>query len=213
MDCRKGTVILLLCVASLSTKAQTFGEWFNQKKTQTKYLIQQIAELKVYAGVLNKGYTIARGGLQTINNIKHGDFNLHSDYFASLKNVPPAVRDALLVSDIMLYQKQLIGLCHSDHNLFTTDQPESNIVAAKNSLDGILDQVNTSIDMLTLLVSSGRLSMKDDQRVSQLQALDLALADLYQYAQGFQLSTAQLIQQRKAEEGSLYMLKKLNGIK
>ena len=39
--------------------SQKWDEWFKQKKTQKKYLIQQIAALKVYLGYLKEGYDIA----------------------------------------------------------------------------------------------------------------------------------------------------------
>lgn len=44
-------------------EAQTFDEWFRQKKTQKKYLVQQIAALKVYLGYLKEGYEIAQKGM------------------------------------------------------------------------------------------------------------------------------------------------------
>lgn len=60
-----------------ASKVQTFHEWFRQKKTQKKYLIQQIAALKVYLGYVQKGYSIAQKGLTTVSNIKKGNFDLH----------------------------------------------------------------------------------------------------------------------------------------
>lgn len=207
MVCKRVIILILLCAVAMATRAQTLGEWFNQKKTQTKYLIQQIAELKVYAGLLNKGYSIAKGGLKTINDIKHGDYNLHADYFSSLKTVPPAVKNAALVADILLYQKQLIALCSQGRAFSTTDELAGSADAARTGFTGIAAEVSASIDLLSLLVTDGRVSMKDDERIRQLQTLDDDLAALYRFTQGFEFSTKQLVRQRKATQGSLNAMK------
>ena len=48
---------------------------------------------EVYAGYLKKGYDITQDGLKLISDIKHGDFDLHNDYFNSLKKVALAIKD------------------------------------------------------------------------------------------------------------------------
>lgn len=47
---KKLCVIMALLTSNVAGQAQTpnWNEWFRQKKTQRKYLIQQIAALKVY---------------------------------------------------------------------------------------------------------------------------------------------------------------------
>src|SRR5258706_14560273 len=95
----------VMCSASFcSIHAQTAEEWTQQKKTQIKYLLQQIAANKVYIDYLEKGYSIARNGLQTIQNIKKGDFNLHFNFFDSLKKVNPKIKGWAKVADIIAYQ-------------------------------------------------------------------------------------------------------------
>ena len=104
--------ILLLATVGLfafhSSGAQTTDEWLNQKATQKKYLLQQIAALQVYLGYAKKGYTIVTSGVNTIRNIKNGDFNLHRDFFSRLKNVNPAIRRYAKVADIISYQVKII---------------------------------------------------------------------------------------------------------
>ena len=51
---------LLLVVPSF---AQTWDEWFEQKKTQIQYLEKQIVELGIFIGDLQKGYQIVQKGL------------------------------------------------------------------------------------------------------------------------------------------------------
>ena len=57
---KKILILFLLTIIVTTTQAQTFAEWFRQKKTQKQYLIQQIAALQVYIGYAQKGYSIAK---------------------------------------------------------------------------------------------------------------------------------------------------------
>src|SRR3954466_3372099 len=86
-------IISLLLAFAGQSQGQTFSEWFRQKKTQKKYLIEQIAALQVYEDYLEKGYSIVNEGLSQIKDIKHGDYDLHSGYFSSIKNINPTIRN------------------------------------------------------------------------------------------------------------------------
>src|SRR5690242_14173593 len=94
-------VPMVICYASFGQNTQ---EWTRQKKTQIKYLLQQIAANKVYIEYLEKGYNIARKGLQAINDIKRGDFDLSFDFFESQKNVNPEIKTWTKVADVIAYQ-------------------------------------------------------------------------------------------------------------
>src|ERR1019366_7395881 len=100
------TAIGLLGISGL--EAQTFAEWFRQKKTQIRYLEQQIAALKVYTGYLEKGYHIAQSGLTTIGEIKNGEFSLHQTFFSSLSQMNPAIGAGARVAEIIALQLSII---------------------------------------------------------------------------------------------------------
>ncbi len=68
--------MLLSCSAS----AQTFAEWFSQKKTQRKYLLAQIAALNTYSNYLRTGYRVAKGGLGSITSNVGDELKLHTVY-------------------------------------------------------------------------------------------------------------------------------------
>src|SRR5690349_3244190 len=105
----KATILyIMILVACTSTQAQTVEEWTNQKKTQIKYLVLQIAALKQDTSVIERGYYIAEEGLDVIQSIKKGDFNLHSDYFNSLKKVNPKIKVYWKVADIIALQINMI---------------------------------------------------------------------------------------------------------
>jgi len=101
--------VLLLISKSFFSFGQTFEEWTQQKKTQKKYLLQQIAALQLYLGYVKKGYEVVNKGLITVRNIKNGDFNLHRDFLGSLKRVNPKIKKYAKVADIIAYQVRIKG--------------------------------------------------------------------------------------------------------
>ena len=65
---------------TLQSYSQTSG-METSKKTQKKYLLQQIAALKVYISYAKKGYNIVSSGINTIRDIKKGELNLHNNFY------------------------------------------------------------------------------------------------------------------------------------
>ena len=83
-------IILLSGITDIS-RAQTWDEFFKQKTTQKKYLIQQITALRLYTGYLNKGYDITSTGINSIKGFSKGEFSLHNSFYSSLRMVNPAI--------------------------------------------------------------------------------------------------------------------------
>ncbi len=100
----KNYLIILFVLSVSFCQGQTYDEWFRQKKTQKKYLLEQIAALQTYIGYAGKGYSIVTGGLSIIRNIKHGDFNLHNNFFNSISSVNPAIKKYSKVVSIIVMQ-------------------------------------------------------------------------------------------------------------
>ena len=211
----KNNIILLLIVISGSASAQSpnFNEWFRQKKTQKKYLIQQIAALKVYLDFLKKGYTIAQKGLNTISAIKHGSFDQHNDYFNSLKQVSPVVKNSPKVKDILNYQQSILNGfrklyddCRDDENFTSAEVDYIRQVYQK-----VLVECETSIDELTTITTADQASMKDDERLIRLDKVHEEMQDRFSFTQMFIDSTHLLSIERAKEKSQLNGLKKLIG--
>ncbi|PUZ21595.1 hypothetical protein DCM91_16305 [Chitinophaga costaii] len=185
--------------------------FFSQKKTQTKYLLQQIAELKVYLELLKKGYSIAQKGLKTINDIKQGDFHLHDDYFTSLKTVNPQVKRMAVVANIILYQQQLMTLCKQHRAQLGRFLPGDNR-AQRFYLERVESDVSISVDLLSDLVTNGKLALKDDGRIGALTDMEQQLAELYRFTQRYARESVQLMKQRQTAMGSVSLMKQLNGL-
>lgn len=210
------TMILLVSLLGLpAVKAQTWAEWFNQKNTQKKYLIEQIAALKAYGSYLSKGYSIARSGLGSIEGFKDGEFGLHRAYFGSLGTVHPAIAGSEKARETMLleqratqYLEALSNNCQNSYQLVPTEKRYTKQVCAK-----FLREVNAALDELEDLTTNGRLQMSDDQRIKRLDLIWEQAKSHYRFARNFHASTMNLISERKAESEQLKQSKMINGIK
>lgn len=211
----KKAILISICVASsVFCKAQTFQEWFYQKKTQVKYLVEQIAAFQVYTGYVEKGYSIASNGLGTIRSLKKGDFNLHSDYFNSLKQVSPAVKRYGRVADIMAMQASILKLSRSALQAARkSDMLTGEDVAYLNKVhEHLLGESATNIDLLLQLITGGKLEMKGDERIVRIDKLYEEVKDQYAFLQSFSDESAVLVTQRIKEQQEVNASRKIYGI-
>ncbi|GGH70268.1 hypothetical protein HNQ91_002976 [Filimonas zeae] len=190
---------LLLCAAAL--QAQTFAEWFKQKKTQTKYSLAQIAAYQAYMKVLEKGYDIAKNGLGAIGSIKSGDYNQHNGYFSSLKTVSPAVQQYAAASNAVALQTNIMRIYSSIKNEVL---PNEWLSAADKQymqkvLAVVLDRCSDNMDELTNLSTNGQLELKDDERMQRMSAVCRDMQDIYVFMQHFGGGARILIAQRQKE--------------
>lgn len=211
---KKIFLIALLLYSARSVSAQTFAEWFRQTSTQKKYLLQQISALQVYAGYLSKGYNIAKEGLTTIQGIKHGDLNLHSNYFTSLITVNPAIRRYAKVADIISLQISIIKQaaktvkdCRNSRQLTTAE-----LNYLQKVFDALLDDCARCLDALFNLITDGQISMKDDERIAAIDKLYDDMADKQVFARAFGNTSKGLCVQRQNDQNNITISKKINGL-
>lgn len=210
---RKIMVTILMLLGFLMCQAQSpnWNELFRQKKTQRKYLVQQIAALKVYLKFLKKGYSIAQKGLTTIGEIKNGAFNLDKDYFNSLKQVSPVVKNSPKVNEVLTYQhsilkdfRKFLDDCRRDDNLSSA---EVNYI--EDVYQNMLTECEASIDELTTITTSGEAEMKDDERLLRLDKVHDDMQDMYAFTQDFISSTRLLSLERARDKNQIRILKNL----
>src|ERR1700744_6795293 len=78
---------------TLSGKAQGTGGFFDQQSSKTNLMIAQIAGYQTYLHEIKTGYNITESGLNTVQELKGGTFDLHTAYFNSLQQVNPAIKN------------------------------------------------------------------------------------------------------------------------
>ncbi|MES2277915.1 MAG: hypothetical protein V4592_17945 [Bacteroidota bacterium] len=188
----------LLCAFSFQlTEAQTFAEWFSQKKTQIKYLTQQIAALEQYGSYVKQGYQITQGGWNGIGNWVKGEFDLHSAYYSSLKQVNPAIKNDPKADSIITYAQlipqefdQLAGLAGLNGDT------RSYIGRVKTT---VLTETDKDIAELQMVMTDGKAQLTDDERIKRLDAIYERVKDKLVFSGSFCNDVRMLIVQRNQE--------------
>ncbi len=204
-------LMLLPLLSARAAQAQTWDEWFKQKKTQIKYLTQQIAALETYGSYLKKGYAIVDKGLGNIKDLTGGELGLHTDYYQSLKVVNPMVKDSPKATAIMQYLMVIPGQLDQIRKLpgLNADgQAYINRVIAE-----VLDECQADAQELQLVITSGQAEMKDDERLKRLDHLYNRAKDKYGFTLFFRGQVQTLLLQKAGERQSLQTLKNYYGIK
>ncbi len=204
-------LLLLLSVVH----AQTWDEIFRQKKTQKKYLLEQIAALKTYTSYLQKGYKIATDGLNTVESIKKRDFNLHGHFFASLGIVSPAFKHYERVAAIIAMQisiaKQVSITIKQCRNSGQLTAAELNYL--QSVFNRLLDGCTQSLNELSNVISDGKAQMKTDERIRRIDAIYTDLQEKQVFVQNFSYAATGLAMQRNHEVVDIVISKKLNSVK
>ncbi|WP_240643063.1 hypothetical protein [Sinomicrobium pectinilyticum] len=198
-------LFVLVFMGIAPAKAQTFSEWWRQKKTQKKYLLQQIAALQVYIGYARKGYAIAKDGLNLIGDLKDGEVNLHAGYFRSLEHVNPRIREYARIGDIITleyhilkgYGQALKQLRQS--NAFTEDELDYLVRVFGKTLDLSSD----TLDELIAVSTDGRLEMTDDARLERIDLLYRRMLEHYGFFRDFRRQCTLLAIARRKEAGDI----------
>lgn len=203
-------IAFILFVTISSGKAQTWNEIFKQKQTQQKYLLEQLAALKLYADYLGKGYEIVHTGLQTVKDISNGEFNLHNAFINSLKKVSPLIRNNSKVSGTIIFQLEISKGLNSIEN---SDQLSiSNQAYIQSVRNAIMDACSKDLEELLLIITSGKIEMSDDERIRRLNNVYEAMKDKAAFIQSFTNDINLLIRQMRQERESINQLKNSYGI-
>src|SRR5476651_853892 len=204
---------LMTVVASAfaaKVQAQTFAEWFNQKNTQKKYLLQQIATLQVYSAYLKKGYNIAHNGLGTISGSLKSENGLHTTYYNNRINVNPVVRNNKQVNDILQWQKDILTrMGDLDKTANVTDDEKKYIIQVKSALFKDCDE---QITELQNVITDSKLQMSDEERLTRIGKIHLAMQDNYRFSATFSNQVKVYAVQRVRESSDAATAKSLYGI-
>ena len=207
---KKFFIILLFITLVAQTNGQTFSEWFSQKKTQKKYLIEQIAALQVYASYLEKGYSIIHGGLSQIKNIEQGDFGLHADYFSALKNINPRIKNYKSATDITGLKLEIESISRrvlkqvKKANGLNFDQTYYISFVLKKLLEGCEPDVEALLQLLT----PNSLDLQDNERLEKIDRLYEDMQDKYLFARSFENKIHQLQLSKLVEDKDIEAMRK-----
>ena len=167
---------------------------------QSGELIKQIAALKVYGNYINKGYGIARDGLGLIDELKNGELSLHRLFYQRMDRISPLVSGHSKVLQIISLQHKILeretevtGLLSDD--LFYGDEKDY----LRRVFDRVLQDCQTRLSELLLLVSDSSFAMEDAQRIRRIEQLYLDMEDNYIFCRNFLKSLTTVVRVRAAD--------------
>lgn len=179
----------LLCLLLLAptARAQTFDEWFRQKKTQERYLLEQISALRLYGGYVQDGYQVARRGLAAIGLDQEGERDLHAAFLQSLSGVAPAVARHAKGADAAALQESLretgqrtVRLAQASGLLHGQEVAYVRRVFGRLEAEGA-----AQLETLREVETAGRLELGDAARLERGEAAYRTLVELQLLARRF----------------------------
>lgn len=194
---------IMLSIGAFNSHAQTFDEWFKQKETQIKYLLEQITALEAYGQVINKGYDISQNGLTNIFNSKEGDFRLNGNYLRSLWKVRAGIKSYSKVSAIFGMKADIekcSRLIKSSTTEFLNDTERSYVDNFYHSLESDCHDLAGELQMV---INDDLLQLKDDERIQRIDQIYRQMQDRDQFSQSFANEIKQLVISRVKEEKKL----------
>ncbi|WP_345954637.1 hypothetical protein [Mucilaginibacter sp. PAMB04168] len=203
-------VALVFILLSSAVQAQTFAEWWSQKKTQLKYLQQQIVALQVYGGYVRQGYQLSQEGLGSISAWTGKEFSLHAAYYASLKAVKPLIQNDPKALEIFRYASAIPG--QFDQLTAFAGPVASHQVYITAVRQKVLQECGRDIDQLQLVMTSGKAEMTDDERIERLDQLYASMKDKYAFTLAFGNQVKMLSGQMQGQQAEIQAQRRLYAI-
>src|SRR5579862_929089 len=182
--------ILLNIFSTHCAHSQTFDEWFRQKKTRIRYLVEQIAAYEVFDADVTKGYGIAQAGLTYIGDTAAGELVLYTAYYRSLKTVNPSVAGYARIAPIMSMASAIVEGFGNLAQVPGMTGAESDYLGLVSR--NLIAKCNNALDELTVVLTDNDYTMTDDQRIRRIDALYASIKDQYAFSQSF-LSEVKLL--------------------
>lgn len=204
---------LALLTATGSVNAQTFNEWFKQRKTQIKYLVEQIGALKAYGEIVNKGYAIADKGLTGIVNSKDEDYRQHDGYFLSLWKVKTGIRNYPKVSAIYTMKAAIENQRHSIKSGVTGFLNGKERLYIASVYANLSKGCNDLANELEMVLKDDQLQVTDDERIARIDRIYYEMQDRYTFAKTFSNQIKILAFNCLKQKGETGKLSSLYGLK
>jgi len=184
---------------------------------QTKFqtMMNQITGLETYLKSIKSVYSTTSNGLNTIHDAKNGSFTLNQNYFNSLKNVSPAVKNNPKIKAISDLQQQIQTTIN---NSLSWQQSKGQLSSdeinyMKLVYNNLLTECNKDLSALTTVVTDGKVQMTDKARIDKIDSLYKDMQQKCSFAQSFSNKAYDMANSRitdKSSNQSLQTLYNLN---
>ncbi|HLP37766.1 hypothetical protein [Lacibacter sp.] len=202
-------LILVVLIQSL-----LFYRVMAQTSQPPKEMIEQIVALKTFLTHLKKGYQIVHSGLQTVNRIKNGDFNLHQLQFNKLQQISPAAKKTAAIYNTAIIQATLLLDCQQLarrlSQLKTLTKEEESFCF--KTLQSFIDECKLVADDFIQLITAGELELKEDERINRILSIQQQTVRLDITVRSFGEQLTLLSQSRVQQQRSVDHSKLLNNL-
>ncbi|TYR37411.1 hypothetical protein FXV77_05240 [Sphingobacterium phlebotomi] len=213
----KVSIVLLVLILfhAPTLHAQTFKEWFRQKKTQREYLAQQISALWAYGAQLEEGYNLVKDGTGAISRFAGGEFNLHNDFFDHLKQVNPELLKSSQAESIIKLHSEMERQRHNTwrriggSGLLTISEKEN----VRKLLDALARSSDNGLYEMELVVTPGILELTDDERIDRIDKIYKSSQELYQVHRNNLPLLVGMLEKKQRETTSMDMLREMHGLR
>ena len=205
---KKIIVILAMCSLAFHGKAQS------DEAQQLLLNWEKLAQFKKILQNMYDGYKILQKGYSAVKDISEGNFNLHRTFLDGLLQVNPAVKKYKRIADIISYQLRIAKEYKAAFNEFKQDKQFTieEIDYLGKAYRNLFEQSLKSLDELSMVITSGRLRMSDDERLQAIDKIYSSVEDQYSFLKDFNGNTAMLALQRKSEQAEIRMSRRINGL-
>lgn len=205
---KKLIVIMIMCSMSFQLKAQS------DEVQQLLLNIEKLAQFKKILKNMKNGYQIIFKGYTAVKDISQGNFNLHKTFLDGLMQVSPAVKKYKRIADIISYQLRIAKEYKLAFNRFKEEKQFTidEIDYLGKVYGNLFNESLKSLDELSMVITSGKLRMSDDERLQAIDKIYLAVEEQYSFLKEFTNNSNLLSLQRKAEMAEIEMSRRLYGL-
>ncbi len=203
----KQLLILLVMLGLLQLKTQAQAD----ELTQLSLNLTKLKQFKKTLQNLYNGYAIVSDGYTKIKGVTEGTYSLHQVFLDGLMIVSPGVKKYVKVAEIISLQNQLVNGYKSTLN----NLKASNVFSAKEieymtSVYGnVVNKSLEHLEELLLVITSSRLRMSDDERISAIDRIYKDMKEKWTFLQAFNNSNNLLGVQRQRQQANDQKLQSL----
>jgi len=176
--------------------------------------IEKLSQFRKILKNMKDGYQIIFKGYTAVKNISQGNFNLHKTFLDGLMQVSPAVKKYKRIADIISYQLRMAKEYKLAFNRFKEEKQFTiaEIDYLGKVYSNLFNESLKSLDELSMVITSGKLRMSDDERLQAIDKIYLSVEEQYSFLKEFTNNTNLLSLQRKAEKAEIELNRKLYGL-
>ncbi len=204
--------VMILFILTVGIHVKIFAQ---SKEVQQLLLdIEKLAQFKQILTDLKKGYQIISTGYSTIKDLSKGNFDLHKTFLDGLMAISPAVRNYKRIADIINGQLSIVKEYKNALSRFKQDDNFNveEIDYLSKVYDNLFKESLNNLDELTIVITSNKLRMSDDERLSAIDRINGEMQNKLIFLRQFNNNTTILAVQRAREKNDATSVMKIYGL-